>query len=216
MDTEKVVLDKKYEPDADTGLFLVSKFSDIRWRYRLPAIWLGEEVVQVLIKSSIGQVIYAAAIIGLLESPQNPPPIHMVLKLSKISSNFTSDKASTSVNPFALLDALYTRIIQTSTDSLLRAVAWVRFISSLGNISSGRERPAWVFRQYLESSVGETEYLLENLSSLVHMPPPGEYAAEIVFYHKSFTDFLLDDNRVFRGLMQYEGRGKGGFTRRIT
>ncbi|KAJ3536986.1 hypothetical protein NMY22_g5793 [Coprinellus aureogranulatus] len=166
--------DDKYNPDADIALFLGAKFAESRRRFNLGEDWLSKDVIATLVKRQ------------LATDPPNE-------RLSRIVEwrRFDSSK------PFAPLDSLYKRILQTSPDPLLAAI-WLcatnilERVGLIGRTASGLRR--FDIKSFLESAPGEAEHLLVNLASLVALKSTdGRHTYHL--YHKSVAGFLNDSGR---------------------
>ncbi|RXW17723.1 hypothetical protein EST38_g8129 [Candolleomyces aberdarensis] len=186
--TRRIFLDEKYNPDADMTLFLESKFAGIRRRYQLPASWPPEEDKQTLVRNASGQFIYVATVMRFIEGLSAPPPqiLNQVLRLGGINA---------SNNPFAPLDALYTHILNSSPNPLL-AAQWIFLIFSTPFLAPPDNPLSARFIQlFLESSPGEASYVFRGLNSLVSIPPTDDHTSPFSLFHKSLTDFLMDQSR---------------------
>ncbi|KAJ2914157.1 hypothetical protein MD484_g6254, partial [Candolleomyces efflorescens] len=188
--TKTIFLDGKYNPDADMLLFLRAKFKVIRRRCRISAQWPSEEIERTLVENASGQFIYVATVIRFLKGRSGPPQelLDQVMAL---------DRQDFSTNPFALLDALYTHILNSSPKPLL-AACWISTIfRSAGALSdgSGSPLPARFVQLFLESSPGESSFVFRGLNSLVYTPPADDRTSPYSLYHKSLTDFLGDRSR---------------------
>jgi hypothetical protein len=94
-----------------------------------------------------------------------------------------------SSNPLELLDILYAQVVKSSPKPS-EALKWLKAyrMSDVGNFGP---TTAWFWCRLCELSEGEADFLLENLSALLRLPNLDDpYDASIVFYHKSFQDFL--------------------------
>ncbi|KAJ3524558.1 hypothetical protein NMY22_g10951 [Coprinellus aureogranulatus] len=200
--TREIFLDSKYKPDSDIDLYLRAKFSDIRRRYRLSPSWPGEDVFKTLQLDSSGQFIYAATVIRFLETAKGHPQ-------TRLDNLLTKDWGGLSVNPNVLshLDALYMHILNSSPEPEL-SVRW------LGAIANLRGHPALFLRQLLQDYEGQAEYLLENLASLVHLPPLEDDCSPFYFHHKSLLDFLGDRERCGFELNTAFDEGSNAFWRK--
>ncbi|KAJ2914156.1 hypothetical protein MD484_g6255, partial [Candolleomyces efflorescens] len=188
--TKTIFLGDKYNPDADMHLFLEAKFEVIRRRCRLSAPWPSDDVKRALVKNASGQFIYVATAIRFIEGSSGPPQelLDQVMAL---------DLQDFSTNPFALLDALYTHILNSSPRPLL-AVCWISTLfRSTGALSdaSGKPLPARFTQLFLESSPGESYFVFRGLSSLISTPPADDHISPYSLFHKSLTDFLGDRSR---------------------
>lgn len=180
--TVNLFLDDKYKPDADIALFLGAKFAEIRRRYSLPANWASKDVIQMLVRQASGQFIYAATIIRFIEGTAYHPQeqLKRVLEWRRLDDS----------QPFAVLDALYVGVLQTSPNPRL-AVKWLSIIHLL---RESHQTPDHLIKAFLESAPGESEYLLGNMTSLLSLVD-GSGEPRFYFYHKSLLDFLGDPKR---------------------
>ncbi|KAJ3500290.1 hypothetical protein NMY22_g19305 [Coprinellus aureogranulatus] len=178
--TREIFLDNKYDPDTDITLFLRSKFADVRRRFNLPPPWPREEDIEFLVNNASGQFIYAATVVRYVSDPHSLPNTQLdrVLRLGP--------PASDEANPFAALDALYTKILETTPNPRL-VVKWLR-VTIFGTTIDCF--PALFWRQFFESTTGEAVSLFSNLASLISMPPPQDSTSPYRFYHKSFPEFI--------------------------
>ncbi|KAJ3525066.1 hypothetical protein NMY22_g10728 [Coprinellus aureogranulatus] len=180
--TRELCLDEKYDADSDIGLFLRVKLSEIRRRYRLPASWASDGVVEQLVNNASGQFVYADTVIRFLESGKAGIQVRLDCVLGL-------DARRDVLKPFAKLDALYTHILQQSPDPIL-AAEWIRHIQY-----NPCDHSAFFLRHCLEEEVGQACRLLENLSSLLYSPPADDLEGKYKLYHKSLIDFLRDSKR---------------------
>ncbi|TEB33924.1 hypothetical protein FA13DRAFT_1773002 [Coprinellus micaceus] len=182
--TKELFLDNKYDPDSDIALLLEAKFAEIRRRYRLPLSWPGQKALDELRKRASGQFIYATTIVryfhGLKAHPQ--ASLDRILKLHSPD------------NALSELDTLYSHILDSSPDPHL-SITWLGVITYLSQIRSGERYTASFIRQLLQEYQGQTEYMFENLTSLVLVPPPDDNGSLVVMYHKSLQDFLENPER---------------------
>ncbi|TEB33606.1 hypothetical protein FA13DRAFT_162268 [Coprinellus micaceus] len=208
----EIFLDNKYNPDNDIRLFLKSKFAELCRRYGLdPSTWPSEQAIAKLVEDASGQFIYVATVLRYIDTPGTSPHrrLDVVLKLKPQSKS----------NPFAVLDALYTSILQSSPGPEA-TVLWLKAVKYFREMSEFRHS-AWTVNRLLESHVGQAKTLLGNLPSLVHTPDyegghlvdSRRYGEDVrvkvlptaicgvgwstcyAFYHKSFLDYLEDDSR---------------------
>ena len=195
--TSRLLLDQRYDPDADITLYLKAKFAELSRMYNLWD-WPSEAIIKILVARASGQFVYAVTAIRFIEgrasrtgrraSVDPPCRLDCVLNLRPADDGET---------PFAPLDALYTCIIRTSPNPIM-SVKWIRLIDS-----KLRGHPAVFVRQLLESAPGEAEALLGTpMASLIHSPqsPPDETTGDTDlspyhFYHKSLADFLDNPER---------------------
>ncbi|KAF5334448.1 hypothetical protein D9611_014473 [Ephemerocybe angulata] len=198
----QIFLGNQYDPDSDIALFLRAKFAEIRLRHpAIPASWPSEEVIKLLVERASGQFIYAATVIRFVDRPSRNPQL---LLTQVLETGIPSDPDSP--NPLAPLDLLYTAIMSRSPDPRLLAT-WLAIIeadlkkgayTSVGFIGWSVDvspRPAFFWRALLSSYSGEADSLLENVSSLMAIPPCDDFNTEFHFYHRSFGEFLNSPRR---------------------
>jgi hypothetical protein len=193
-----LVLDEKYNPDADIAFFLQSKFREIRRQYNLRPSWPSPEVLATLLAKASGQFIYVATVIRYITTSRQGNPqtlLDQVLKVKPICSR---------ANPFSHLDAFYIHILQSSPDPAL-AVKWLWTIK--GKSPSGRglfivyngdrvdTAPACYMNMFLQANDGDAEHVLGDLHSLIGIPPPHDLASPYRPHHMSLMDFLCDEDR---------------------
>ncbi|TEB29550.1 hypothetical protein FA13DRAFT_1775480 [Coprinellus micaceus] len=183
-----IFLDDKYNPDVDITLFLKAKFAQIRLRYtRISPAWPREADIQQLVRNASGQFIYAATVIRFMETRRSTPQEQLKIVLKT--------RLTDSSNPLELLDALYGQVVKSSHKPI-EALTWLKAYCTLDLAGDFGPTKAWFWCKLCESSEGEADFLLEKLSALLcasDLDAPCE--ASIVFYHKSFQDFLSDPSR---------------------
>ncbi|KAJ3538345.1 hypothetical protein NMY22_g5210 [Coprinellus aureogranulatus] len=182
----RLFLDSKYEPDADIKRFLQSKFASLRHRSRVSnPSWPGEEVIDQLVEMSSGQFIVPSTILRYIESGL---PQEQLEDIMRVAQGQMGNK-----NPFALLDAVYTHIINRSPNPQL-AVIWIRhMITGVGLYD--KKLPAHFWKKFLEDTDGQFYHLLKSLASLLSVPPYNDHLSPIGAYHKTLTDFMTSDGR---------------------
>ncbi|TEB30693.1 hypothetical protein FA13DRAFT_1792269 [Coprinellus micaceus] len=93
-------------------------------------------------------------------------------------------------NPRALLEALLSWKVQ---DKFALSAQWLWVIKNY-------REPAFFINQLLQDCDGQADYLLENLPSLLRIPPLEDQSSPYRFYHKSLHDFFKDGSRCGREL----------------
>ncbi|KAJ2929277.1 hypothetical protein H1R20_g7812, partial [Candolleomyces eurysporus] len=76
-----LILDEKYNPNADIALFLRAKFSEIRRRYNFSPSWPSPEILATLLDQASGQFIYAVTVIRYITTSRYGSP-HALLDRS--------------------------------------------------------------------------------------------------------------------------------------
>ncbi|KAJ3511579.1 hypothetical protein NMY22_g15604 [Coprinellus aureogranulatus] len=149
-----IFLDSRYRPDADIERFLKSKFAGIRRRSGISdESWPSQKVIDRIVEMSSGQFIIPATIVRYIESGL---PRRQLEDVMRVQWDDTNTK-----NPFAVVDAIYTHILNRSPDPHL-AVKWVLCITNLHvRTAGGGERPvpSIFWRQFLEDTEGGVQLL---------------------------------------------------------
>jgi len=181
----------------DVRIYLCDSFVRIKQmhphRKHFTSGWPSDDAIDKLVEKSSGHFIYASTVVKYIENDFDNPQkcLDIVINLRP-----------TSRNPYAALDALYLSILSSSrTDHTL-----------LGNIFSivtldgqfctkltrdiGRLKSDRFMECVLLLNPGELRLALLDLKSLVGLSIPSYSTLGFVeFWHKSFSDFLLDPSR---------------------
>ncbi|RXW12030.1 hypothetical protein EST38_g13825 [Candolleomyces aberdarensis] len=169
-----LVLDEKYNPNADILLFLEAKFSEIRRRYNLSPSWPPPGNPRHFARPSLW-----------------PTLLDQVLKATPTSAR---------TNPFSHLDAFYTHILQSTPNRIL-AVKWLWLlkgeIPGWPHIFNDMRSPpaAFLLNLFLQTDNGNAEYVIGDLHSLIDVPPSDDLETPYKLYHKSLYDFLESEDR---------------------
>lgn len=185
----KLDLDEEYNADQDIAVFLESKFAEIRRRYHLSHWWYPPDAIPKLVRNASGQFIYAATVIRFIEDRENGNPEPLLRLVLDMEDD--GNRSSTSLQPFAHLDALYSRVLWSSPDPVL-AARWIWFI--VDGIPDQKISSCEV-NQLLQTAGGEAERLLGDLHSLIKIPPYGDHESPYELYHKSLIDFITNYDR---------------------
>ncbi|KAJ3500250.1 hypothetical protein NMY22_g19318 [Coprinellus aureogranulatus] len=184
-------LDSKYKPDADIKRYLQSRFAEIRRRSRISnSSWPGVEAIDQIVEMSSGQFIVPATVLRYIESGLPQIQLEEIMQVAKGQIG--------AKNPFALLDAVYTHIINRSPDPQL-AVIWIRHMITAMELIYPRScydsLPAHFWKKFFEDTDGQFYHILKNLASLLSIPPDNDHRSPIKTYHKSLNDFLTSKDR---------------------
>ena len=170
--------------------------------------WPSEEAIAKLVEDASGQFIYVATVLRFIDTPGTLPQAQLDIVL-KIKPQDTS-------NPFSVLDALYTSILQLSPTPET-TVLWLKALQRLQGVGRPTSS-AWTVDGILESRAEQAKIVLGGLPSLINIPannpsrtdaqfygadlkisssviPSVGWSAGYTFYHKSFLDYLEDDSR---------------------
>ena len=147
-----------------------------------------------LVRNASGQFVYVATAMRFIGGSSAPP--------QELLAQVTELPVTDSTHPFAPLDALYTHIINSGSDSHLK-VLWLDLLFRQKYVDSkqyrwfleGKPPPALFVRLLLESYPGQAFHLFKNLTSLVSIPAVEDVKSPYRLYHKSLVDFLSDKSR---------------------
>jgi len=183
----RLYLDDKYEPDRDIRVFLRDSFENIRtnhpFKTRIPDIWPTPNVLDLLVRKSSGQFIYAATVVLFVQSIRHQPH-HRLEVVTNLRPAQGSDL------PFAQLDALYAMIFSgvAQIDKVLYALSMYFMRIDMMRYDFT------VYERLLQFEEGELETLFCDLGALVQIKQVGEIK-RIRILHASLEDFLLDSTR---------------------
>jgi hypothetical protein len=184
--TLRIVLDDTYYPDADIRLFLKSRFQDIIRRHprlqQLNPPWPSDVDIELLVKKSSGQFIYASTAMKYLDVLNHWPPgrLDIIFGLS----------ASNDGTPFSELDRFYDHIL--SSVSNIEKITEI--LSFLLQVQFWKKTKTMV-EDFLFLRHGEVEIILSDIHSLVSVPSSDNESDELRIFHASLPDFLLDRSR---------------------
>jgi len=177
----------------DVRVYLRDSFDRIKQTHPLRAHftsgWPSADAIERLVEKSSGYFIYASTVTKYIENDFDRPQkrLDVILNLRTSSQN---------LNPYAALDALYLDILTSSrvdhgllVNILSIVVQADRFLEQLsyGWVSTMKSMP--MLESILVLEPGECELALLDLKSLVGVK------GIVEFWHKSFSDFLLDPLR---------------------
>lgn len=187
--TTRLVLDDKYHPDSDIGIFLASTFQDIKEthpsRAHLAQSWPIEEDIDRLVEKSSGQFIYASTVMKFLYSPRHWPPDRLAIIFGIIPRGKST--------PFAEMDALYLHILASADENLPNALEIISFLL-LFRHERLHPTPSFV-ASFLSYRRRELTLTLSDLHSIIAVPILPEDETPLGFYHASLGDCLLDHSR---------------------
>jgi len=181
--TNRIVLDDKYDPDADIERYLRSAFDNIKRRHPLsrhfPEVWPTNEEIMRIVQKSSGHFIYAATVIRFVESYRHRPMERLKIIFGLLPPNRDL--------PFVELDALFTHILSSVADIGLVLEVLSLLLTVLGMSTSSH------IEELMSCGQGEIRLLLVDLHSIIRVPESD--TDEIRILHASFRDYLLDRSR---------------------
>jgi NACHT domain len=190
--TQRAVLDENFNPRRDIQVFLQDGFAKICAQNSILShveqSWPGRCTIDLLVRRSSGQFIYAATVLKFVGAEFCSPKKQLALILKPDPSAFSD------------LDQLYTQILSVYPST-------VNIVQVLGIIMAFEAKTLTpdVIEDILEMEEGQVKQLLRGLSSLIGfegdengMYLAGKEVANVgrpYFLHASFGDFLRDSNR---------------------
>jgi hypothetical protein len=183
--TTRLPLDT-YQPDADIGRFLRSKFHEIIRNHPsgadIPSGWPSDDDIWRLIEKSSGQFIYASTVVKFVESTSHLPQERLEVIFGLVTPEIPT--------PFAELDTLYNQILSTviqidkALDIFIVLISFRKF----------PPRPD-ILDDFFSYRAGQTRAILSDLHSILYVPPKEHREGNIRILHASLSDFLLDAKR---------------------
>jgi len=180
----KILLDDDYTSRRDIDLYLRDQFKRIRethiFKASIPSPWPTSEKLNNLTSRASGQFIYAAIVVGYVESSLHRPQqrLDAILGLRPPFKDL----------PFSQLDALYFHLLN-STDNPSVAADIMACVALYNGM-----RPVDI-DQLLGLESEESEVYLSRLAAIVKMDNTWDGNLQVTLLHKSFTDFLFDSDR---------------------
>ncbi|CAA7267838.1 unnamed protein product [Cyclocybe aegerita] len=213
----QVALEEANGADEDIRTFLMSGFEDIcnspshrTVMSTIPKPWPSGNDIDSLVDRASGQFIYPATVLKFVDDPHFRP-------IDRLQDVLAIPMATTpSLNPFFDLDQLYTEIMLTCADKqrTLDVLGTLLVMLSDGLPLQWGRHPGVldVVEQLLGLRSGESQLALRTIHSLVHVSSLSAEQREtmtldeyrrlmrqqydaVKFYHKTFSDFLLDSSR---------------------
>ncbi|KDR67012.1 hypothetical protein GALMADRAFT_80238 [Galerina marginata CBS 339.88] len=185
--TARLSLDETYSPDDDIRLFLVESFESVKrthmLRSHLPNDWPSENAINVLVRKSSGQFIYAATVVKFVRSDRRRPSerLNIILGITAAGDD----------TPFAELDSLYRHIFSVVED-LPRALELISILLLSDRL---RDLTMSEIETFLSYPSGDLHLILIDLHSVIEIPADGNDESYLRVLHASLQDFLMDSAR---------------------
>ena len=175
--------------DNDIQLYLTQKLTTIasqRSDLELPNQWPHDDEIKALTKKSSGLFIFAATMVRFIESGHHEPDQRLQLLLSEVDSTMHEGRLG--------IDSLYSQILVHAFSDVHESEEFADIRHVLGaivlafNPLSRRELSV-----ILSVSMSLISTTLRHLHSVILVP--SDETKKICIFHKSFPDFLQDDER---------------------
>ncbi|KDR67017.1 hypothetical protein GALMADRAFT_26769, partial [Galerina marginata CBS 339.88] len=201
--TSRLTLDETYTPGDDIRLFLVESFESLKrthiLRSHLPRDWPSENAIDVLVRKSSGQFIYAATVVKFVRSSRRRPSERLEVILGTTTAGDDT--------PFAELDSLY-RHIFSMVEDIPRALE----VLSIVFLDSGNDLSMGEIETFLSYPSGDLQIILIDLHSVIDIAVDGDHENYLYVLHASLQDFLVDSTRS-RDVYLDEGEAHARITR---
>ncbi|KAF9541365.1 hypothetical protein CPC08DRAFT_463421 [Agrocybe pediades] len=183
-------LQDKEDAYSDIKLYLFDRFAKIKDEFdnrtmgrKLAKDWPGNEVIEMLVRKSSRQFVYAATVIRYVESTRHRPDHRLDIILNHRPVN--------GEHPFAQLDSLYATILESASDreKVLRVL-------SMYLMDLEEDICCSVIEELLSYDEGEVETLFCDMGALVQVYKDLFYdRLYLRFHHASFREYLVDAAR---------------------
>ncbi|KAF6761788.1 hypothetical protein DFP72DRAFT_630832 [Ephemerocybe angulata] len=193
-------LSDDYDASADIRRTAQRRLTELGQRRQLERDWYSERDVEAIVEAASGQYIYAATAIRYLSDSRGSPAERL-----RTIINWAPGKDIKGKGPMAALDLLYTNIVlrakegyeAAGTNNQLDFVLILKCYIVIGGYIFHSLRD---YDSMLELEYGTHERILCDLRSLITVNDEKDTAAiqrsgALVFYHKSFKDFLRSEIR---------------------
>ncbi|KAJ7244920.1 hypothetical protein C8J57DRAFT_1363370 [Mycena rebaudengoi] len=197
----RLVLDDSYYPGDDIRRYLRDRFRDIQMK-RFPTDfgiyppWPLETDIELIVRKSSGQFIYAATVIKFVDDEYSHPFERLQLVLSL---------AATDNSIFADLDVLYTHILSANPNLRLLVRILGAYFTLPSNSFHGTHCIAFL-DEILGLPRGSVRFALRGVHSLLFIPD-SDYQP-IRLHHQSLSDFLLNPYRAGKYYISTEAHNK--------
>jgi hypothetical protein len=199
-------LTKNKEAHADVERFLRGRFAKIYKRYRyLVSVdaggsWPSEADFTTILREVDGHFVVASVAERFVGDPAIGDPEAQLTSLLSILRGLSEIKINVK-NPLEAVDVFYSRILSKVSTGALPIVMQVLALCaySLDRVdvrmpsSKLTTQQVWL---YLGTAQGRFYSAMQALHSVVNIPPPEDAAKRgLLFYHKSFVDYLTNTKR---------------------
>ena len=190
----RINLDEDRNAESDIRRSLIRGFQEIHRthprRAFLDPLWPSEDDIEILVRKSTPQFIYASTVLKYIQFPNDAPDRRLKIILGVLPQTATDQ-------PFAQLDALFTYIFLSvpaeNRDSVSRLVGILYLAQHPDFNTAGIKTRPEDLEKMLGLEPGAMEDLLEPLFSLVHIPE--NRTSSVTFLHASISDYLLSPQR---------------------
>ncbi|KAF9440218.1 hypothetical protein P691DRAFT_780134 [Macrolepiota fuliginosa MF-IS2] len=179
----------------DVEIYLRASFSDIRERYpqSIPSVlqqWPSESDFSTIAIGSSGLFIFPSTVIRFIGDEDYADPISRLKTVLEVIASTISPSGGN--NPFAMLDALYTRILSDIPQGVLPTTLNLLLMPTI-------RLSLWSFAEIcnmLGYTQGCAYGALRRLRSILKVPEPqNAFEEDLEAFHASFYDYLVSPSR---------------------
>lgn len=190
------------EACRDVERYLNDSFKKIRTRFpdAVPSEWPSETQFLKLSNASSGLFVFVATATRFIEDPDYGDPVSRLDVIMSVIDHLTP--ATLQEQPFAPLDALYTRILEQMPQSSWRTARRILAFSlfprrfDYHSMFTIRSKSLGAVMKILDLPHNVVYGSLQKLHSVLRIPTRQDAAREpMTFYHASFADYLMDPVR---------------------
>ncbi|KAF5349497.1 hypothetical protein D9756_008843 [Leucocoprinus leucothites] len=185
------------EACKDVELYLHRSFDKIREDYpecfSVQVQWPSEKQFLTLSTVASGHFALATTAVRFVEDPEYGNPVSRLEEVLAVVDDHSTAGMKGTANPLAALDALYTRILSSISKDILPTTLRILAYNNLHSFSSRNLRAPANFWRLRQSDVYSA---LRKLLSVLSVPTPDLVDDHnVMVYHRSFSDYLLDPER---------------------
>lgn len=189
------------EACKDVERFLACEFQKIRKKYpdHMPhnGIWPSKKDFTAITKAALGLFIFAEVVVRFVDDPYIKNPI---AQLKTVLSTISKLNSSASVNPLAILDAIYTEILKRVPSNVIgpakEIFAYMIHLDRRKAAKSKFNLALICNALFIPKDVAVTA--LHHLHSVLNFSGITDIGlTRPRFYHASFRDFLQDPSRSY-------------------
>jgi hypothetical protein len=192
---EELIIDAECHGDVER--YVRARLVEIQSRYDdvTPGDWPSPDSLQELLDAVSGLFVFASTCLNFIDDPDkaNPPS-----QLDSLLAFLRRSQAIVSRNPLAVLDLLYSQILEKIPPEVYKTTKQIlTYMSHRNQVDS---------KQCLDSAQALSNFLrldrqmfyvaARGLHSVTSIPDPDDAdKSQLRFYHASFQDFLINPNR---------------------
>jgi hypothetical protein len=192
---EELIIDAECREDVEH--YVKDRLAEIQKAYNdvTSADWPSPDSLQELVDAVSGLFVFASTCLNFIDDPDraNPPS-----QLDSLLAFMRRSQGVVSRNPLAVLDLLYSRILEKIPADVYKTTKRILAYMSHRNKIDSKQRldSAQALSNFLRLDRQTFYVAARGLHSVTSIPDPDEAdKSQLRFYHASFQDFLINPNR---------------------